>query len=366
MKYSTIFTAAAMASVASAHATLWEAIVDGVSGGSDGRGVYIRAPKNNAPLKDLASTDLRCNVGGGSAVPKTIAAKPGSKITLEWHHDSDAPADDTIDGSHKGPLITYLAPAASNGVGNVWVKIAQDGYSGGSWAVDKLKAANGAHTITLPANLANGDYLLRDEILAHHESDTTFNVNPARGTQLYMGCVQIKVTGAGSTTLPAGVAFPGAYSYADAGIHFNLYGADASAYKIPGPAVWNGVGGSAPAPAPTAAPTTLRTTTRPAAPATTSKAAPVVPQPTTTKAPVVVAPQPTKPVQPAPQPTTSKKAACPIKTSLTSSAKPAATAAPAAGTAAKWAQCGGIGSVAKTCVSGTKCVKQNDWYSQCL
>lgn len=96
MKYSTFFSAAAMASVASAHATLWEAIVDGVSGGSDGRGTYIRAPKINNPLKDLTSQDLRCNVGGGSAVAKTIDAKPGSTIVLEWHHDTDAASDDTI------------------------------------------------------------------------------------------------------------------------------------------------------------------------------------------------------------------------------------------------------------------------------
>lgn len=354
MKYSSFFAAAAVLSVASAHATLWEAIVDGVSGGSDGRGTYIRAPKDNKPLKDLTSTDLRCNVGGGSAVAKTIDAKPGSKIVLEWHHDTDAASDDTIDSSHKGPLLTYLAPASSNGVGNVWVKIAQDGYSGGSWAVDKLIAAKGQHTITLPANLANGEYLLRDEILAHHESDTTFNTNPARGTQLYMGCVQIKVTGSGTTTLPAGVAFPGAYSYSDAGIHYNLYSADPTTYKIPGPAVWNGVGGSA-APAPSSAapvPTTLRTTTRPAA---TSTQAPVNPPVATSKpAPVTTqpAPVPTKPA------VSSTKKACPVK--------PTAAPAPGSATVQKWAQCGGIGFEAKTCVSGTTCQKQNDWYSQCL
>ena len=354
MKYSTFFSAAAMASVASAHATLWEAIVDGVSGGSDGRGTYIRAPKDNSPLKDLTSQNLRCNVGGGSAVAKTIDAKPGSTIILEWHHDTDAASDDTIAASHQGPILTYLAPASSNGAGNVWVKIAEDGYSGGKWAVDKLIAAKGQHTIKLPANLANGEYLLRDEILAHHESDTTFNVDPNRGTQLYMGCVQIKVTGSGTTTLPAGVAFPGAYSYSDAGIHYNLYSANPATYKIPGPAVWNGVGGSSPAPAPSSsaaapAPTTLRTTTRPAtvptqAPPAQSSAAPVV---TTTKAPT------------APAPSSTKKA-CPVKPT-------SAPSAPVSGTAAKWGQCGGIGfSGPTTCVSGTSCKKQNDWYSQCL
>ncbi|KAK7690461.1 hypothetical protein QCA50_005559 [Cerrena zonata] len=39
----------------------------------------------------------------------------------------------------------------------------------------------------------------------------------------------------------------------------------------------------------------------------------------------------------------------------------------AAGQAAEWAQCGGIGFTGPTtCVSGTVCTKQNDYYSQCL
>jgi len=164
-------------------------------------------------------------------------------------------------------------------------------------------------------------------------------------------------------TLPAGVAFPGAYSYSDAGIHYNIYSANPSTYKIPGPAVWNGVGGSSPAPAPASssaaapAPTTLRTTTRPAtvptqAPPAQSSAAPV----TTTKAPSPPVPSSAAPVKPS-----STKKACPVK--------PTASAAPppSSGTAAKWGQCGGIGYTgATTCVSGTSCKKQNDWYSQCL
>lgn len=48
--------------------------------------------------------------------------------------------------SHKGPIITYLAKVADaatakdvNSLG--WFKIAQDGLSGGVWAVDKLYSA---------------------------------------------------------------------------------------------------------------------------------------------------------------------------------------------------------------------------------
>lgn len=91
-----------------------------------------------------------------------------------------------------------MAPTASNGAGNVWVKLAEEGYDGTTWAVTKLKTNNGQHSITLPSTLAAGDYLLRPEIIALHEADAAYNVNPARGAQFYMECVQIKVTGSGS------------------------------------------------------------------------------------------------------------------------------------------------------------------------
>ncbi|KAF2181586.1 carbohydrate-binding module family 1 protein [Zopfia rhizophila CBS 207.26] len=51
---------------------------------------------------------------------------------------------------------------------------------------------------------------------------------------------------------------------------------------------------------------------------------------------------------------------------VSTSAAPAATSA-AAGTVQKWGQCGGNGYTGPTtCVSGSTCTKQNDYYSQCL
>ncbi|KAI0373431.1 alpha/beta-hydrolase [Pilatotrama ljubarskyi] len=52
--------------------------------------------------------------------------------------------------------------------------------------------------------------------------------------------------------------------------------------------------------------------------------------------------------------------------SLTSALSVIALAGFVAGQAAEWGQCGGIGwTGATTCVSGTACVKLNDYYSQC-
>jgi endo-1,4-beta-xylanase len=56
-----------------------------------------------------------------------------------------------------------------------------------------------------------------------------------------------------------------------------------------------------------------------------------------------------------------------IPTKATSTAAAPAVTSKAAGTVARWGQCGGTGYTgATTCVSGTTCTKQNDYYSQCL
>lgn len=95
----------------------------------------------------------------------------------------------------------YIAPTASNGTGNVWVKLAQSGYesSNKTWAVQTLIANKGLHSFTLPSVLAPGNYLIRPEIIALHEADASYAVNPARGAQFYMECIQLSVTGTGST-----------------------------------------------------------------------------------------------------------------------------------------------------------------------
>lgn len=229
--------------------------------------------------------------------------------------------------------MVYISKAGSS---LSWTKIAEDGYDGKSWAVDKLIAGSytgkpGQHKAKLPANLAPGDYILRPEIIALHEG------NRAAGAQFYMECVHVKVGGSGTVALPAGVSIPGAYKATDPGVLFDIYNAFSS-YPIPGPKVWNGSGsGSAPAPAPV-----------------------------TTKAPAASTPTPTKAPAPA---VTSAKPATPKPTTLVTSAKPAATAGAGSGsgTAQRWGQCGGKGYTGPTaCVSGTKCQVQNDWYSQCL
>ncbi|KAF2998197.1 hypothetical protein E8E13_004529 [Curvularia kusanoi] len=279
MKYSYAFALAA-AQLASAHTTFQSFVIDGKD---QGHHFAVRTPSNgNNPILDVTSSAMTCN--GGVKAADTLEVAGDAKITFQWHHNdpqtSTDDKDEPIAASHKGPIMVYIAPAASNGEGAVWTKLAADGLTNGKWAVEDFMANKGQHSVTLPG-LAAGEYLIRPEIIALHEG------NRAKGAQFYNGCGQIKVTGSGSKTLPAtGVDMTKAYSATDAGVLFDIY-AGKTSYPMPGPAVWDGVSGSgssgsgsSAAPKPTA--TSAPAATSAAAEATPSKtaAASAAPAPT--------------------------------------------------------------------------------------
>lgn len=228
----------AMATSVSAHALMYGVWVNGQDQG-DGQYRYIRSPPDNFPVKDLRSPAIACNVNGGNPAPEFVRAAAGDTLSFEWYHNYRN--DDIIDGSHKGPLITYVAPyTEGDGTGAHWTKIAEDGFDGSQWAVDKIKSNGGRQDFRVPANLAPGRYLFRQEIIALHEANDSFEANPARGAQFYPSCVQVEITAGGSAALPGGgFDFNTGYSYSDPGIVFNVY-APVSSYPIPGPALWSG------------------------------------------------------------------------------------------------------------------------------
>lgn len=227
----------AMATSVSAHALMYGVWVNGQDQG-DGRNRYIRTPPSNFPVKDLASPALVCNVNGAKAAPEFVTAAAGNTLSFEWYHDNRN--DDIIDGSHKGPLITYVAPfTEGDGTGAHWTKIAEDGFDGSQWAVDKIKSNNGRQDFKVPASLAPGRYIFRQEIIALHEADLPFTADPNRGAQFYPSCVQVEITAGGSAVPNGGFDFNSGYSYSDPGIVFNVYN-PVSSYPIPGPALWSG------------------------------------------------------------------------------------------------------------------------------
>lgn len=155
----------------------------------------------------------------------------------------------------------------------------------GTWATENLIAKNLTWTVTIPASIAPGNYVLRHEIIALHSADKP------DGAQAYPQCINLEVTGAG-TEAPTGIAATEFYTPTDPGIFLSIYYPALQNYTIPGPPLFSGASTGANMP-PSALPSTMpvssavvvvpdSTTAAPEAP--TSALAPM--EPSTTPMPV--------------------------------------------------------------------------------
>ncbi|CAN8102042.1 unnamed protein product [Discula destructiva] len=294
MRCASALLSAALVAGVSAHTRIWTAWVNGVDQG-DGRTTYVRSPPNNSPVKDMASPELVCNVGGATPAAGFVSAAAGDTVSLEWYHDNRG--DDIIDGTHKGPITTYIAQYFEDaGTTAKWTKIQESGYDATTktWAIDRLKSNSGKADFTLPANMAAGKYIVRQEIIALHEADACYD-GVSRGAQFYPACVQFEITGSGTAVPDQGFDFNAAYSCQVPGIKFNLY-SPFTDYPIPGPEVQATLGGTVGSDAGTgageqpsvpivssaaAAPTVASPTTASLSVATTPTAVPTTAVPTT-------------------------------------------------------------------------------------
>ena len=130
----------------------------------------------------------------------------------------------------QGKSATTNPPLSHSWVLTSDQQIAEDAFDGSTWGVDRLISNQGKQTITIPACIAPGQYLLRGELIALHSASSY------PGAQFYPGCHQVKVSGGGSKTPTGLVAFPGAYKASDAGITYDAY--KAQTYTVPGPALF--------------------------------------------------------------------------------------------------------------------------------
>ncbi|KAI9503877.1 glycosyl hydrolase family 61-domain-containing protein [Coemansia spiralis] len=188
----------------------------------------------NYPVEDPNSSDLLCRTKDMTASATSMCGvAAGSNITIYWTESGTGSR--AIDPSHLGPCLAYMAPLSSNGSGDVWFKIYEDGYDPATklWCVDKIVKSKGYLDITIPADIAPGDYLLRTEIIALHEADRVYGADKSAGAQYYPNCAQLTISGTG-TAQPQGYAIPGIYKPTDPGIHINIYDPMHS-YTIPGP-----------------------------------------------------------------------------------------------------------------------------------
>ena len=102
----------------------------------------------------------------------------------------------------------------------------------GTWASDQLIANNNSWTVTIPSDIAPGNYVLRHEIIALHSAGLV------DGAQNYPQCVNLEVTGSGTAT-PDGVLGTALYTETDPGIEINIY-TSLSTYIVPGPTLYSG------------------------------------------------------------------------------------------------------------------------------
>ncbi|EGX50455.1 hypothetical protein AOL_s00076g5 [Orbilia oligospora ATCC 24927] len=328
-----------LAGNAAAHSTFQQFWVNGVDQGTS----CARLPLNNNPIRGVTGADIRCNAGT-SPVPGKCTVNAGGTVIVEMHaqfNDRNC-ANEAIGGQHYGPVIVYITKVddSSRDSGDgLWYKVYENGWSAvpgtsrsddDNWGVKDMNRCCGKVGVKIPSGIPSGDYLVRAEVIALHSAPSE--------PQPYVTCYQITVTG-GSGSLPSsgGVRFPGAYSASDPGIGVNIHG-HLTQYTIPGPPVMAGgssdTAGSMQCPATggTGNPTTLRTTTTAARTTTTTTAGA-----TTARTTAV---------------TTSGGVNCPA----------GGCSGP---TCSQWGQCGGVGWTGCTNCGNFRCVKLNDYYSQC-
>ncbi|RXW15205.1 hypothetical protein EST38_g10649 [Candolleomyces aberdarensis] len=329
-------TSAALAGLfasASAHATFQQLWINGVDAGV----TCTRTVRSNSPVTSVSSADIACNAH--SSNNNVCPVRAGDTLTVEMHQQAGDRScrNEAIGGQHYGPVTVYLAKVADartaspNSAG--WFKVSEGGLMSNNpdyFAVQVLNDNCGHWSFKVPSDIADGDYLVRAEVIALHAAGA------GGGAQFYPGCYQISVSGGGNANPPT-VRFPGAYSNSDPGIAMNIH-VDLITYKIPGPSPYG-------IPAATVANTKWPTT------ATWNTAQQPATNPTTYV-----------PANPPPAPTTTAQAPPP---GPTTTAAPVPTPSAPAGGAALYGQCGGSGwSGPTTCSQGT-CTKLNDWYSQC-
>ena len=87
--------------------------------------------------------------------------------------------------------------------------------------------------VTLPTNVASGDYLVRNEIISLQQAVSL------GGAEFYISCTQIRVGGSQIGTPNQTVLFPGAYSDSDPGIYDPNVFSPGAPYIFPGPPVSN-------------------------------------------------------------------------------------------------------------------------------
>ncbi|KAK3395290.1 family 61 glycosyl hydrolase [Podospora didyma] len=233
MKLSTVLVGISSASAVSAHTIFVSLAADGKDYGIS---YGIRTPSYDGPQTDVNAKNMACNGAPNPTMStdKIIPVIAGTNVSAVWRHTLQSGANDVMDPGHKGPVMAYLKKVTNaktdSGVGDGWFKIQEGGYSNGNWATNTVINNKGNQVIRIPSCIANGQYLLRAEMVALHGARST------NGAQLYMECAQIEITGGTGTASPKTYSIPGIYKSNDPGLLIDIYSMKpTSQYVIPGP-----------------------------------------------------------------------------------------------------------------------------------
>jgi hypothetical protein len=216
MLVSSLFTVAVvLVAKATAHGAVTSYVIDGVTyPGYQGYSPEYGPPTiqrqwpSYDPVYSVSDAKMRCN--GGASAPLSAPVKAGGSVKAIWSQWTHA----------QGPVMVWMykcsgAFSSCDGSGNGWFKIDQLGLtapplSSNNWGTAKVMK-DLAWTSTIPAKLADGNYLIRHELLALHQANTP---------QFYPECAQIVVSGGGGQS-PSGsylTAIPSYASSSDPGV----------------------------------------------------------------------------------------------------------------------------------------------------
>lgn len=244
--FSSLFVIGGLVASAAAHGFVSEITINGKSfkgntpGGANKDSV-IRLVSANSPVKGADNPDINCGLDAQKAA-LMADAMPGDSIEISW------PAGGGQNWPHNtGPMLTYLASCGDQDCSEFdstkakWFKIQQVGLKADGKTWEQADLMNGEPAkLTLPSNLAAGNYLMRHEIIALHLA------NSEGGAEFYPSCSQLKVGGT-QTGAPSSnelVSLPGAYSDNDPGIFVpNVFNGNLD-YEFPGPKIASFVDGS--------------------------------------------------------------------------------------------------------------------------
>ncbi|KAF5366900.1 hypothetical protein D9757_011392 [Collybiopsis confluens] len=292
------FSAVALLPLVSAHGQIKGVLANGVY--NNGPNIYYSGDAKNAetavrvmykasgPAYNLPtdfSDDSKMACEGASGAPKTIQATAGSDVRIDWVGATsellNKPGTGNVDWASgefpwvhaMGTVATYIAPCSNGDCTTFdasqasWVKLQMDGLDmsqsissnlrstmagkpepytpsgAGLWGMAKFVEDGSQATVTIPAGLKNGQYLVRHELMAVH--NPLKSGDSTSGPQVYNGCIQFEVIGGGNVELPEGTKAGSLYAPNGDFAKYNVYSNNGAGFTNPGPAVWDQVSSGA-------------------------------------------------------------------------------------------------------------------------